>query len=110
MSFREDVPAPVAPCSSRFSSAPPALVPYSSRPSSAPPALMTMREVAAFLHVSSKTVQRLVRRGRLPSFRICAKGPRRFRMQDVERLLVPDAETADIGDLDDFINNQMGRP
>jgi excisionase family DNA binding protein len=48
---------------------------------------LTTSEAADFLRVSTKTIERLVKSGRLRSYRIAGSGPRRFRQQDVERIL-----------------------
>ncbi len=78
-----------------------------SLPSSNSEPLLTTRQVADLLQVSPKTVSRLIKQGRLPSYRIAGSGPRRIRRFDVERLLEPESpHSADL-DLDDFINTQQ---
>lgn len=44
---------------------------------------MTAAEVAELLHLHVNTVKRLGDRGELPFFRVCARGDRRFRYDDV---------------------------
>jgi excisionase family DNA binding protein len=43
--------------------------------------LLTIRELAAHLHLNPKTVERMARAGRLPSLRVC--GRVRFRPSDI---------------------------
>lgn len=43
--------------------------------------LLTTRELAAFLRLNVKTVERMARAGRLPSLRVC--GRVRFRPSDI---------------------------
>jgi len=43
--------------------------------------LMTIRELAAYLRLNVKTVERMAREGRLPSLRVC--GRVRFRPCDI---------------------------
>ena len=45
--------------------------------------LMTASEVADMLHLHVNTVKRLGDRGELPFFRVCKRGDRRFRYDDV---------------------------
>jgi excisionase family DNA binding protein len=45
--------------------------------------LMTASEVADMLHLHVNTVKRLGDRGELPFFRVCKRGDRRFRFDDV---------------------------
>jgi excisionase family DNA binding protein len=55
-----------------------------SRPPAVPNAgdrLMTIRELAAYLRLNIKTVERMARDGRLPSLRVC--GRVRFRPSDI---------------------------
>jgi excisionase family DNA binding protein len=53
---------------------------------------MTRREVADLLRVSVETVDRWRRRGRLPGVQVVAgRGAVRFRAEDVEALLEPEA-------------------
>ena len=49
--------------------------------------LVTTAEVAAMLHLHANTVKRLGDRGDLAYFRVCARGDRRYRMEDVETML-----------------------
>jgi len=52
------------------------------RTAPAPPErLLTVRDVAAYLRLNPKTVERMARAGRLPSLRVC--GRVRFRPSDV---------------------------
>ena len=45
--------------------------------------LLTASEVADLLHLHVNTVKRLGDRGELPFFRVCKRGDRRFRYDDV---------------------------
>jgi len=54
----------------------------------APRPLLTAREVGAFIGVSTKTVRRWEREGRLPAVRVTAHTVR-FRRSDVEALTDP---------------------
>ena len=45
--------------------------------------LLTAAEVAEMLHLHVNTVKRLGDRGELPFFRVCKRGDRRFRYDDV---------------------------
>ena len=45
--------------------------------------MMTASEVAQMLHLHVNTVKRLGDRGELPFYRVCKRGDRRFRREDV---------------------------
>ena len=45
--------------------------------------LLTATEVAEMLHLHVNTVKRLGDRGELPFYRVCKRGDRRFRLEDV---------------------------
>jgi len=49
--------------------------------------MLTASEVARLLHLHPNTVKRLGDRGELAFYRVCRRGDRRFRMQDVEDFL-----------------------
>jgi len=49
--------------------------------------LLTASEVANMLHLHVNTVKRLGDRGELPFFRVCKRGDRRFRLEDVMTFL-----------------------
>jgi excisionase family DNA binding protein len=49
--------------------------------------MLTASEVAHVLHLHVNTVKRLGDRGELPFYRVCKRGDRRFRLQDVEAFL-----------------------
>ena len=49
--------------------------------------LLTASEVAELLHLHVNTVKRLGDRGELPFYRVCKRGDRRFRLQDVLEFL-----------------------
>ena len=49
--------------------------------------LLTASEVAEMLHLHVNTVKRLGDRGELPFFRVCSRGDRRFRLEDVMAFL-----------------------
>jgi excisionase family DNA binding protein len=45
--------------------------------------LLTATEVAEMLHLHVNTVKRLGDRGEIPFYRVCKRGDRRFRIDDV---------------------------
>ncbi len=45
--------------------------------------LLTATEVAEMLHLHVNTVKRLGDRGEIPFYRVCKRGDRRFRLDDV---------------------------
>ena len=49
--------------------------------------MLTATEVARMLHLHVNTVKRLGDRGELPFYRVCRRGDRRFRYQDVVQFL-----------------------
>ena len=49
--------------------------------------LLTATEVADLLHLHVNTVKRLGDRGELPFYRVCKRGDRRFRLDDVMAFL-----------------------
>jgi excisionase family DNA binding protein len=49
--------------------------------------LLTASEVADMLHLHVNTVKRLGDRGELPFYRVCKRGDRRFRLDDVVEFL-----------------------
>ena len=49
--------------------------------------LLTATEVADLLHLHVNTVKRLGDRGELPFYRVCKRGDRRFRLDDVMKFL-----------------------
>ena len=49
--------------------------------------LLTATEVADMLHLHVNTVKRLGDRGELPFYRVCKRGDRRFRLDDVMKFL-----------------------
>ncbi len=53
--------------------------------------LLTASEVAEMLHLHVNTVKRLGDRGELPFFRVCSRGDRRFRLEDVMAFLTRNA-------------------
>ena len=50
--------------------------------------MLTASEVAEMLHLHVNTVKRLGDRSELPFFRVCKRGDRRFRLEDVMDFLV----------------------
>ena len=51
------------------------------------PDLLTVREVAELLRVSPLTIKRWSKKGKLPAIRINSRGDRRYRKEQVLRLL-----------------------
>jgi excisionase family DNA binding protein len=49
--------------------------------------MLTASEVAEMLHLHVNTVKRLGDRGELPFYRVCKRGDRRFRLEDVLEFL-----------------------
>lgn len=52
-----------------------------------PTCVLTVREVARILHIHENTVRRWSNRGVMKSYRINARGDRRFKKEEVESLL-----------------------
>lgn len=52
-----------------------------------PERMLTAQEVAHLLHLHVNTVKRLGNRGELPFYRICKRGDRRFKLEDVMAFL-----------------------
>ncbi|MBA3778338.1 MAG: helix-turn-helix domain-containing protein [Chloroflexi bacterium] len=52
--------------------------------------MLTASEVAEMLHLHVNTVKRLGDRGELPFYRVCKRGDRRFRLDDVMSFLARD--------------------
>lgn len=50
--------------------------------------LLAVREVAQLLHVHPNTLRRWSNNGRIAAYRITPRGDRRFRREDVARLLL----------------------
>ena len=80
-----------------------AIEPSATRPTVS--SYLTTAEVAQRLRVCVRTVERLHGKGELTAYFIAGRGHRRFRADDVERLLLPDqiGEQQD-ADLDSFIS------
>ena len=57
------------------------------KPAPDPDGMLTARETARFLNVHINTVRRWSNRGTLKAYRICSRGDRRFRREDVDALL-----------------------
>ena len=49
--------------------------------------MLTATEVADMLHLHVNTVKRLGDRGELPFYRVCKRGDRRFRLDDIMKFL-----------------------
>ncbi|MCK5576697.1 MAG: helix-turn-helix domain-containing protein [Dehalococcoidales bacterium] len=49
--------------------------------------LLTVSEVAKLLHIHENTVRRWSDRGIIPAYRICSRGDRRFRKDDISLFL-----------------------
>ena len=58
------------------------------------PDLLTVREVAGLLRVSTLTIKRWGKRGKLPAIRINSRGDRRYRKESVLWLLGINPETS----------------
>lgn len=58
------------------------------------PDLLTVREVAQILRVSTLTIKRWGKRGKLPAIRINSRGDRRYRKESVLWLLGINPETS----------------
>ena len=61
--------------------------PAQQKPTPDPDGMLTARETARFLNVHINTVRRWSNRGTLKAYRICSRGDRRFRREDVDALL-----------------------
>ena len=73
-----------------------------------PTPLMNLRQVAAYLNYSTRTIHRLVQQGQLRACRPNRKSLR-FRFADVEALIMVTAspEVTNMKELDSFINQQI---
>jgi len=60
----------------------------------------TVEEAAEYLCVSKRTIYKLTKEGRLPTFRIGKERHRRFRKEDLDRALRP---SQDAGNLDGLL-------
>ena len=69
--------------------------------------LITPRQAAARLTVSGSTIERMIRRGDLPLYRVGRGGPRRIKVQDVDRMLIPEQTQDEQDDLNSFITAQL---
>lgn len=49
--------------------------------------MLTPREVAELLHIHTSTLRRWSDEGRIATYHISSRGDRRYRLQDIERLL-----------------------
>lgn len=80
-------------------------------PSVTPPTVssyLTTAEVAQRLRVCVRTVERIHGKGELTAYFIAGRGHRRFRADDVERLLVPEHHgVQQNADLDSFISSHI---
>jgi len=61
--------------------------PAQQKPTPDPDGMLTARETARFLNVHINTVRRWSNKGTLKAYRICSRGDRRFRREDVDALL-----------------------
>jgi excisionase family DNA binding protein len=57
--------------------------------------MLTVREVARLLHVHPNTLRRWSNDGRLKSYRIAARGDRRFKREEIARFLAELSEVKD---------------
>jgi excisionase family DNA binding protein len=60
------------------------------------PDLLTIREVADLLRVSTLTIKRWGKKGKLPAIRINSRGDRRYKKEVVLRLLGVENDTDDM--------------
>ncbi len=72
--------------------------------------LLRAKQTAERLNISVATLYRMVKTGVIRQFRIGPRGPCRFRLEDIERALIP-KETPDrvADDLDDFISTSISK-
>ncbi len=59
----------------------------------------TVEEAAGYLCVSKRTIYKLTKEGRLPTFRIGLERHRRFRKEDLDNAPQPGGETKDMARL-----------
>ena len=50
--------------------------------------MLTVREAARLLHVHENTLRRWSNDNKIPSFRICQRGDRRYKRTDVTRFMI----------------------
>ena len=79
------------------------------KPSAVPTAdcMLSKKDVAARLQISERMVERHVKEGLLPAFRIGVNGSCRFKIKDIERLLITQETTATEDRISDFITHQV---
>ncbi len=79
------------------------------KPSAVPTAdcMLSKKDVAARLQISERMVERHVKEGLLPAFRIGVNGSCRFKIKDIERLLITQETTATEDRILDFITHQI---
>ncbi len=58
--------------------------------------MLTVREVSQILHVHSNTLRRWSDRGLIKAYRIGPRGDRRFRLEDIARLLEEERQSAPV--------------
>ena len=68
---------------------------------------LTARQATDRLGVSASTFERMIRKQVIPLYRVGPGGPRRFRIEDVDRAMFPGQSQEWRDELDAFINNQI---
>lgn len=79
-----------------------------SSPSVTAPELLTPTQVCDYLQISSSTLRRLVASEELTAYRLGRSRTRRFRREDLEKLLTPENQSAQTDALTDYIWGRVG--
>ena len=75
------------------------------KPSVQPLNLLTAKQATERLGISVSTFERLIRKKALRLFRVGPGGPRRFRLDDVDRALIPDQKPEPSADISSINTN-----
>ena len=66
---------------------------------------LTAKQAIEHLGISGSTFERMIRKGTMPLYRVGPGGPRRFRIEDVDRAMIPEKNPDKGADDDDLITN-----
>jgi excisionase family DNA binding protein len=75
------------------------------KPGVQPLNLLTAKQATERLGISASTFERLIRKKALPLYRVGPGGPRRFRLDDVDRALIPEQHPEPSADISPINNN-----
>ena len=69
---------------------------------------LTAKQATERLGVSGSTFERMIRKQVIPLYRVGPGGPRRFRIEDVDRAMIR-GQTSDLSADDDLINSTISK-